>query len=732
MPIGSNTGPFYDVVTTTISTTGVQTIMFPNTPHVVPKAVMAMSSQNSALATTQNVGGILKAVTTNNNRGSVFMGLTNNVNNNPHSRAATDPRSVVVAGEIYTLGGADTSGNSSRLWKYNISTGATTLLANCPVTISLCGMVAHTNGKIYCIGGTQAGVASAVVRIYDIGTNTWTTGTSIPVAKNSPACDINTTTNQIYIYGGSVGPTIMYRYDIAVGSPVGDTVTTLAAGPSMTNPRGVYDSGANVLFLFSNTTLLSRYNVGANTYTTLTAAPISSSASTLNKVGNFLYVIGGAENTSIGVVQRYDITLGTWSSAFARSPLRFQAHWAVVSGTNIYCIGGNANTGALVEGSAYQTALGMGSVYDTVANAWSFLSWDKNAYAAYQTTNQTVFSGSGSVQWIVIPNQGNPPASGVKTSIRFAGFITGGFKINVVTLGSPITISWINFAGSNLQKVDVLPVNNNTPATTFGYTPDACMYYSAMTPANDFSSNQLYLLEGWAANRPTLQERSFATIQDNLNFFNFSTGQQNFFMHNIDSPSVVALRLTGSITFTGTGINITSNDSNYDQQGFVFALKFDPTVTEDAFYQRNLFTVANKVGNNLTVAGVGYKPGIVFSNYTSNLNAGATVLARSIVSWQTGAFTELANTHMSVNYTQSANLTVITSRTSTALLVDKLSGNWTGSLLTMNAGGFTVATTGLTTAVTHDIDYYTFILPGVPNSVSGSFTPPQPVVAIVT
>ena len=56
------------------------------------------------------------------------------------------------------------------------------------------------NGKLYVAGGSDGVTQLNTLYIYDIASNTWTTGANVPVAAEAPGSAV--LHNQLYLFGG--------------------------------------------------------------------------------------------------------------------------------------------------------------------------------------------------------------------------------------------------------------------------------------------------------------------------------------------------------------------------------------------------------------------------------------------------------------------------------------------------------------------------------------------------
>jgi cell division septation protein DedD len=125
------------------------------------------------------------------------------------------PRGVLVDGNIYVPGGWDCAGDPQAvLYIYNIDADTWSTGAMPPTGRAAYG-IAAVGGMIYRIGGCAdaACTPSADVDIYDIEGNTWSSGASYPIEIAWGVC--GTIEDEIYCVGGydGVGPTRKaYRY----------------------------------------------------------------------------------------------------------------------------------------------------------------------------------------------------------------------------------------------------------------------------------------------------------------------------------------------------------------------------------------------------------------------------------------------------------------------------------------------------------------------------------------
>ncbi len=137
------------------------------------------------------------------------------------------PRSGLGAadsdGKIYAIGGSD--GNAiTRVEVYDPAADSWATRTDMPTARDDLG-VAMVSGKIYAVGGTSVvgggPVVHDTVEAYDPGTDTWTTQTSLPSGRESPAV-VGASNGKLYVVGGVVGRFSMnpsYRRTLYEGTP---------------------------------------------------------------------------------------------------------------------------------------------------------------------------------------------------------------------------------------------------------------------------------------------------------------------------------------------------------------------------------------------------------------------------------------------------------------------------------------------------------------------------------
>ncbi len=210
-------------------------------------------------------------------------------------------------------------------------------------------------------------------RLYNINTDSWSTGAPAPLPARAEAAYGETTHGGfLYVIGGGnsgVALSELQRYD-----PVLDVWTPLA---SMNTARAgaaaaVIDDGIFVIGGRQSTggpcsggpylTTVEKYDIDTNTWSTV--APLLTARSDLAAVahGGKIFVFGGCSSTGVtGEVDMYDPQTNTWtplqSMTIGRASL-VAGH----SGDKVYAIGGTT------DGVSAST---LNEVYDIPSNTWS-------------------------------------------------------------------------------------------------------------------------------------------------------------------------------------------------------------------------------------------------------------------------------------------------------------------------------------------------------------------------
>ena len=245
----------------------------------------------------------------------------------PWSTATPGPSARYRAGGcsdgafVYVYGGqTSTGGFLNDLWRWTPATQTWTQLANMPTAKgNIQG--AYWNGKIYVPGGFAAGVHITENAIYDIATNTWSTGAPLPAPQTGQNVAFN---NKVYNFGGNPGPqSTVTIYDIAAntwspGAPMPVPITYGRATVASLGTSYAYYAGG-IAGVTVNT--LYRYDFAANTWATMAPLQTARTSEELmsSPLGDQLYAVMGGDATFFtGVplpvsVEIYQIGANSWS-----------------------------------------------------------------------------------------------------------------------------------------------------------------------------------------------------------------------------------------------------------------------------------------------------------------------------------------------------------------------------------------------------------------------------------
>jgi hypothetical protein len=230
---------------------------------------------------------------------------------------------VEQGGELYLVGGR----GSRPVNRYDPAAGTWADLGNPPLEMHHLQPVVW-NDDVYVVCAFTGPYPNETpipnVWIYDPPTNTWTQGPAIPAARNRGAAGVVVYQDDVYVVGG--------------------------------NTQG--HAGGYVPWL-------DRYDPATNTWTALADAPHARDHFTAVVIGNKLYAAGGRQTTqpnpfvnTIGPVDVYDFTAGTWSSLPEPLPTLRAGTMTVARGEHLVVVGGESTVEAHDETEALDVLTG--------------------------------------------------------------------------------------------------------------------------------------------------------------------------------------------------------------------------------------------------------------------------------------------------------------------------------------------------------------------------------------
>src|SRR5437016_6444734 len=201
---------------------------------------------------------------------------------------------------------------------------------------------------IYNIAGFGLGIQTTTTRIYDIATNTWTTGAPIPEPNGLSDHATTYFNGKIYVAGGfnGSGATNAVRaYDIAT-----DTWSTLASLPQALFLPGfgiingkLYIASGNSGVVELNTLYI--YDIATNTWTTGPNVPTAVTGPGSAVYQGKLYLFGGGFPTTLTITQIFDPVANSWSSGPNMNVNRLWFYGGNIDDTSIVAPGGDQTPG---------------------------------------------------------------------------------------------------------------------------------------------------------------------------------------------------------------------------------------------------------------------------------------------------------------------------------------------------------------------------------------------------
>ncbi len=227
--------------------------------------------------------------------------------------------------------------------------------------------VADVGDKIIAALGLDPSLGdTATTRIYNIASDTWTSGNPAP-GTSSEGAGISHN-GLFYNVGGRLGSA---RSDLWSYNPETDTWAVLANMSTARAGLGVAVVGEALYAIGGRTStggpctggplsVVERYDIASNTWTTVAPLPSARSDLAATAVGGKIYVFGGCTNSVsfLHNVDVYDPETDTWSTSPTDMPTARAGMYAVTAkGDTVYVIGGWNGVGAgLGTNEAYKVA----------------------------------------------------------------------------------------------------------------------------------------------------------------------------------------------------------------------------------------------------------------------------------------------------------------------------------------------------------------------------------------
>ncbi len=347
----------------------------------------------------------------------------------PISATASTGASLIYGqdGYFYTPRGA----NTLTFYRYNIASNTWSAMANITTSYTFNGNEkgAYANGHLYYL---RSGATNSFLR-YTIASNTWTVLNTAPATVDNTSVAWNENDDLLYVLR-SAGTYDFWKFDPALGATgdwvgpqqVSNNTVTMGTGSDLLW-NGVTGAGSYVYAVRGGTAGFYRYNVSANTWTTLASLPVVPTQDTTGTlVGDYIYYPLGNSTTTF---YRYTISTNTWAattvlpatgshgtsaayntsddrvyvlrgigtSTLYSSPNTTTLSWTTHAAMTVSGVTYNAYVGARLvsDGTDLYAMLGDGETtflkYDTSAGTWSKLA--SSPFNQYYGTSLTYASG---------------------------------------------------------------------------------------------------------------------------------------------------------------------------------------------------------------------------------------------------------------------------------------------------------------------------------------------------
>jgi subtilisin-like proprotein convertase family protein/N-acetylneuraminic acid mutarotase len=277
----------------------------------------------------------------------------------PAGRRTRDHALVYASGKLYKVGGYD---GSSRAYLdiYDLATNTWSTGADLPAVRYGIDCVA-LGAKLYCAGGYATSAPTNTLYIYDIAGNTWSTGATLPAARYGYAGVA--LGGKYYVLGGLSGAT--YLASVVAYDPATDTWATSV--PDMSAPRRYAMAGAMGGKVYVTGGLMTAttaanstdvYDPSLNSWTSAAPIPRPGWLRAADAVlhDRFLIVAGSYWNdltASVGAFA-YDRVADAWRE-LAAIPHALYAAEADSDGTTLWMASGRTYSGGVFSYGQYTT-----------------------------------------------------------------------------------------------------------------------------------------------------------------------------------------------------------------------------------------------------------------------------------------------------------------------------------------------------------------------------------------
>lgn len=271
----------------------------------------------------------------------------------PFKMTSLAPRPVVAShvgvchyqGKIYAVGGLSGSNAAiANFHVYDITTDTWTALANRP-RASRSAAVGAANGKIFVYGGNsqQNNNSFTQVDVYNIATNTWTTGPASTGRSDAGNIVID---EDLYVFGGAAsgGGLITSNSKLKMSDPVG--WSSLAAEPGFRYTGTLYVPEERAIYLAGGQTsalvdTVKRYKIDSNSFETLAPLPVVTHSTAGFFSDDQVVIYSGYNNGYNSKIFVYDRVKNEWKEELMQTDgVIHGLPGSVQVGNDLYLVGG--------------------------------------------------------------------------------------------------------------------------------------------------------------------------------------------------------------------------------------------------------------------------------------------------------------------------------------------------------------------------------------------------------
>jgi len=366
-------------------------------------------------------------------------------------------------GNVYVLGGAagvdvgiSYKATIPIVLVYDVETGDSMRVADMPKGVrAASGGMGH-DGKIYVFGGYNDSLGTiGDTQIYDIATDTWTTGAAMPSARSFTACAMNWPF--FYIMGGNIFSTTVDVYNAESDSWGGGVAMPVDrwSGSAVYCPDDdsiFYIGGTDFWNTATNTVL--RYDLALPSWSYKTTMPVAlDGAGAVLGMDGMIYVAGGSDQAWNVLGTVYDDAYyycplnDTWSTLPSLNEAKKYLCLASMQDGQIIAFGGNNKTmtnstvesmrpveattsmssTTISQGSSAQLNLRVDTAFATPVEAYLSYYLISDANVGYPWVSQYFMSGNASTS--VVISETMPAGSYELHAFWYVNFETGQWAV---------------------------------------------------------------------------------------------------------------------------------------------------------------------------------------------------------------------------------------------------------------------------------------------------------------